>query len=314
MIVSRENSGERLDRYLARVMPELSRARIQKLVKGGLVTINGKQTGASAKIREGDKIAVTVPEPEPMTAEPEDIPLDVVYEDADLIVVNKPAGMAAHPAAGRRAGTLVNALLNHCADLSGVGGVLRPGIVHRLDKDTSGLIVAAKNDAAHHSLSAQLKDRSLSRTYLAVVKNRPRQSEGTVEMNIGRHPQHRKKMAALRQGGRRAVTHYKIVQNLDTACVVEATLETGRTHQIRVAMLALNCPVMGDSVYGRAEKPRLIRRQALHAWKLSLAHPRGGERMSFTAPLPGDMATLIEKLGGDPAPFRQPRGRQKTGA
>lgn len=305
MIVSAAHAGQRLDAYLASEMAELSRSRIRKLIDDGHVTVNGKTPRPSAKLKEGDDVTVFVPPPEPMELEPEDIPLNVVYEDADVIVIDKPAGMVVHPSAGHSKGTLVGALLGHTADLSGVGGVARPGIVHRLDKDTSGLVIVAKNDAAHHSLSAQLQARTLRRTYIAVVKGQPKQNEGMVEGNIGRHKTHRKKMAVLREGGKPAVTRYRVLQWLDGHTALEVTLETGRTHQIRAHMFHINHPVAGDETYGRGDKRRLIKRQALHAWKITFIHPSTGETMSFTAPLPGDMAHLIKNLGGDPAPYME---------
>jgi 23S rRNA pseudouridine1911/1915/1917 synthase len=249
---------------------------------------------------------VELPEPEPTEAQPEDIPLDVVYEDEDIIVVNKPVGMVVHPAAGNPNGTLVNALLFRCGDsLSGIGGVIRPGIVHRIDKDTSGLLVVAKNDPAHLSLSEQLKTHTVSRVYDAIVLGNLRQDEGTVDAPIGRHPTDRKKMAVLRGVGfhaKEAVTHYRVVERFGNMTHVRCELETGRTHQIRVHMASLGHPLLGDSVYGgggtrfEAEHRSLITGQCLHAGKLRLVHPKTGEAMSFEAPMPEEMAKLLDIL------------------
>lgn len=304
MIVLPEGAGQRLDKYLAESSPGLTRSRIQKLIEQGRVRINGEPArSASRKLKEGDEVEVSMPPPEPPgKAEAEEIPLGVVYEDGDVVVVNKPAGMVTHPSAGHSSGTLVNALLAHCKDLSGVGGVERPGIVHRLDKDTSGLIIAAKNDKAHLSLSAQLKDRTLSRTYVAVVKGTPKKAEGVIKARVGRHPAHRKKMAVLKDGGRLAVSHYRVAQKLAGASVVEVSLETGRTHQVRVHMQSLGHPVIGDTLYSRGGKYP-IKRQALHAWKLMFKHPRTGEVIKLAAPIPADMEKLIRALGGDPSAY-----------
>ncbi len=300
-----EQAGERIDRFLAAERADLSRSRIQKLISEGLITINGASvTKASVKLAEGDEVMITIPEPEPSDLVPEDIPLDIVYEDGDIIVVNKSAGMVVHPSAGHDSGTLVHALLGHGGDLSGVGGVLRPGIVHRLDKDTSGLIVIAKNDNTHRELSGQLQRRELTRIYVAVVKGTPKTAEGTIETGIGRHRRDRKKMAVLEEGGREAVTMYEVAQQLEKHSLLEIKLSTGRTHQIRVHMAHINHPVVGDLTYGRKEKPALIKRQALHAWQLRLVHPVSGEAQQFKAPIPEDMEGLIQKIGGDPTRYR----------
>jgi len=305
MIVSENAAGARMDKFLADSGIGLTRSRAQKLIDDGQVTVNGAVAlSHSIKLQAGDEVHVTIPAPKPPeNVAPEDIPLDVLYEDDDLIVVNKSAGMVTHPAAGHSGGTLVNALLRHCKNLSGIGGVARPGIVHRLDKDTSGALIAAKNDAAHLSLSSQLKDRTMSRTYVAVVKGRPKKDEGVIDANIGRHPFHRKKMAALKEGGRPAVSHYKVAQELEGASVVEVSLMTGRTHQIRAHLLSINCPVAGDPVYSRGAGKFPIKRQALHAWKVKFVHPATGRQMEFAAPLPDDMAELIRSLKGDPSPY-----------
>ncbi len=303
MIVTAIHEGERLDSFIASVQADLSRSRAQKLIAEGFVKLNGSLARVSSRVKEGDHVSLTVPDPEPLEIRPENIALDVVYEDSDIIVVNKPAGMVVHPGAGNYCGTLVNALVSRCPDLSGIGGVARPGIVHRLDKQTSGLIAVAKNDAAHNSLARQLKDRSMSRKYVAVVKGWPRRNEGVVESNIGRHKTHRKKMAVLKEGGKKAVTLYKVAQRFDSASLLEISLMTGRTHQIRVHMLSINCPVIGDPVYGGKDATFGMPRQALHAWRLSLVLPVSGSRLELKAPAPEDMKALIARLGGDPGPY-----------
>jgi 23S rRNA pseudouridine1911/1915/1917 synthase len=301
-----EAAGGRVDKFLADALPHLTRSRQKKLFDEGRILLNGAQAKPSVKVKSGDSVEVEIPAVTPISAQPEDIHLDVVYEDADIIVINKPAGMVVHPAVGHFTGTLVHALLSHCgSSLSGIGGEERPGIVHRIDKDTTGLIAVAKNDEAHLALSRQLAERTLSRTYIAVVKGSPKTPEGAVDANIGRSHGDRKKMAILKTGGRVAVTKYKTLQTLQTvrkASVLEVSLVTGRTHQVRVHMAHINCPVIGDPDYSRDGKYP-IRRQALHAWKMKLVHPRTGEAMEFTAPLPKDMAELIKSLGGDPTAY-----------
>ncbi len=306
LTVPPESAGARVDKFLADTLAHVTRSRLKKLFDDGLVMLNGALAKPSAKVKDGDSVSVEIPSVTPTSAQPEDIHLDVVYEDADIIVINKPVGMVVHPAVGHFTGTLVHALLSHCgSSLSGIGGEERPGIVHRIDKDTTGLIAVAKNDEAHLALSRQLEERTLSRTYIAVVKGSPKSPEGVVEANIGRHPKDRKKMATLKTGGRVAVTKYKTLQTLQKlqkASVLAVSLVTGRTHQIRVHMAHINCPVIGDPDYSREGKYP-IRRQALHAWKMKLTHPRTGEAMEFTAPIPKDMADLIKSLGGDPSPY-----------
>jgi len=303
MIVTPVHEGKRLDSFIASARVDLSRSRAQKLIADGFVKLNGELARVSSRVKEGDQVSLVIPAPEPVEVRPENISLDVVYEDGDIIVVNKPAGMVVHPGAGAHCGTMVNALLSHCPDLSGIGGVVRPGIVHRLDKQTSGLVAVAKNDTAHRSLAGQLKDRSMSRKYVAVVKGGPRKNEGTIESNIGRHRTHRKKMAVLKDGGRKAVTLYKVAQRLDSTSLLEISLMTGRTHQIRVHMRSINCPVVGDPVYGGKDATFGMARQALHAWRLSFIHPVSGAGLELKAPLPEDMETLIARLGGDPEPY-----------
>lgn len=279
-------AGVRLDQFLASSVPELSRARIQDLIKAGHVTLNTGAAKASARVREGD--AITIHEPPPVATETvaEDIALDVLFEDADLIVLNKPAGLVVHPAAGNWSGTVVNALLHHCQELSGIGGEQRPGIVHRLDKDTSGCLVAAKSDVAHQSLARQFAGREVSKIYLAIVAGKVRYLTGTINAPIGRHPVQRKKMTVVAEGsGRPAKTGYRVIQALPAGTLVECTLHTGRTHQIRVHLKHLGHPLLGDDVYGkRAGFPR----QMLHAWRLGFAHPRTGERLNFESPIPPD--------------------------
>ena len=290
-----EDAGTRLDSFLAASLPELTRSAAARLIEAGQVLVNGRAPSKSCRLAGGEAVSVLLPDPEPIEARPQDIPLDVVYEDADVIVVNKPAGLVVHPAPGHPDGTLVNALLYHCGNsLSGVGGALRPGIVHRIDRDTSGLIIAAKNDAAHQALSAQLQDHSLARTYEAVAVGGLREDSGTVDAPIGRHPVDRKKMAIDRKNGREAVTHWTVLARYPGYTHVECRLETGRTHQIRVHMAHLGCPLAGDWLYG-VEDRALIGRPALHAHSLVLTHPAGGRELAVTAPLPEDMKTLLER-------------------
>ena len=302
--VYRAEAGERVDSFLARMSAEedepLSRSAAAKLCEDGRVTVGGKCVKKNCILREGETVVVVRPEPLPDEVVPEDIPLDVIYEDADIIVVNKPSGMVVHPAPGNMTGTLVSALLYHCgSSLSGIGGVQRPGIVHRIDKDTSGLLVVAKNDNAHRSLSEQIALHTAYRRYMALCVGSPREESGTVDAPIGRHPVDRKRMAIV-AGGREAVTHWTVRERFHGKSLIECKLETGRTHQIRVHMSSIGHPVLGDTVYGgdrcRAAKEhaKYISGQALHAYRLELDHPRTGERMSFEAPLPENMTRLIE--------------------
>lgn len=279
-----ELAGLRIDQFVATHRPTLSRARVQALLKSGHITLNGAEAKASARLRAGDLVRVAEPPPVSAEIEAQDIPLEVLFEDGDFIVINKPAGLVVHPAAGNRDGTLVNALLHHCRELSGVGGVERPGIVHRLDKDTTGCLVAAKNDMAHRSLVRQFSGRSVSKIYLALVSGRLGRQSGEVNAPIGRHPVHRKKMAVVERG-RPAQTGWRVLRELPSGSLVECTLHTGRTHQIRVHLKHLGHPLLGDEVYGkRGNFPR----QMLHAWKLAFAHPRTGELLSFQSPIPPD--------------------------
>ena len=313
--VDAADAGARIDKYLSE-RADLTRSAAVRLLEEGDVSVCGASVSKNYKVRLGDEISINYPEPEPDTALPENIPLDVVYEDADIIVVNKPVGMVVHPAAGNPTGTLVNALLYHCkGSLSGIGGVLRPGIVHRIDKDTSGLLVVAKNDRAHLHLAEQIKEHSAHRIYCAVCVGNIKEDEGTIDLPIGRHPTDRKRMAVIRDPDREArdaVTHYRVLARFagkaawgNAFTYIECRLETGRTHQIRVHMAAKGHPLLGDDVYGGANTPfgarhkSLITGQTLHACELHLTHPTTGERMHFTAPQPPEMTKLLEILSQD---------------
>jgi len=306
-----EDAGRRLDQFLSEALPGLSRSRLKSLIQAGRLTTGGATiTEPSYRVKPGQAFALRVPAPRPATPAAQAIALDIVYEDDDLVVIDKPAGLVVHPAPGNPDETLVNALIAHCGEsLSGIGGVQRPGIVHRLDKETSGLLVAAKNDAAHAGLARQFADRSLSRAYLALVWGTPRPSEGEIAGNIGRHPVNRKRMAVLRRGGRAALTRYRVVEIFagGAASAVECRLATGRTHQIRVHLAWRGHGVIGDPVYGGKRRkgggrPALteaaagMTRQALHARALAFRHPRTGEAMRFESPLPADMAALAAAL------------------
>ena len=322
-----EESGERIDALLARSLPEISRSAAQRLIEDGLVTLDGRPVKKNRKTEAGETYAVELPEPALPEPAPQDIPLEVVYEDADLIVVNKPRGLVVHPAPGHPDGTLVNALLYHCGQsLSGVGGQLRPGIVHRIDKDTSGLIIAAKNDFAHLALSAQLSDRSLSRVYEAVARGEFREDSGTVDAPIGRHPtdtvdapigRHptdRKRMAVTEKNSRPAVTHWEVLGRFRGYTHIRCRLETGRTHQIRVHMAHIGHPLLGDMVYGNLKRPerglegqclhalkrpeRGLEGQCLHARELKFIHPRTGERVVLTTQLPEYFVDILNSLPG----------------
>ncbi len=297
--VTEENmNGERLDTFLTEYMSDyctFSRSQIQKLIKDGRVLLNDKEVKSNTKIKTGDRYRIEYKEPGEITAEAEDIPLDIVYEDKDIVVVNKRRGMVVHPAAGNYTGTLVNALLYHCSDLSDIGGVIRPGIVHRLDKDTTGLMVVAKNNNAHLFLSEQIKERKVSRLYMALVEGELPENKGMVDAAIGRHKNDRKKMAVDIKDGRRAVTHYSVIKRYHGFTLLECALETGRTHQIRVHLSYIGYPVVGDSVYGKKDT-RQMQGQALHAYKLILTHPVTKETMTFTAPLPDDFNELLERI------------------
>ena len=288
-----ECAGERLDRALVQQMPDLSRSYAQRLIDAGQVTVDGTTRKANYRLRGGEEIVCTLPPAEAVEIHAEDIPLDVLYEDADIIVVNKVRGMVVHPAAGISAGTLVNALLHHCRDLSGIGGALRPGIVHRLDKDTSGVMVAAKNDMAHHFLARQMRDKDARREYRAIVHGNIVPRAGIVTGDIGRHPTDRKKMAIVRENGKPATTHFEVLERFGAYTYVACRLETGRTHQIRVHMTSLGHPLVGDAKYTARKNAFAIAGQALHSLTLRLTHPRTGAEMAFTAPLPGDMEEIL---------------------
>ncbi len=291
-----EGTVQRLDAFLAGQVEGLTRSAAQRLMEEGRVLLNGAPARKSCRLQGGETVVLSIPEPEPVEALPQDIPLDVVYEDADVIVVNKPVGMVVHPAPGHPDGTLVNALLHHCgSSLSGVGGALRPGIVHRIDRDTSGLIIAAKNDAAHLSLSGQLQDHSLHRIYEAVAVGRFREDAGTVDAPIGRCPSDRKKMAVV-PGGRPAVTHWQVLGRYPGLTHLRCRLETGRTHQIRVHMAYIGHPLYGDTVYGSRKAAPDMTGQCLHAVSLTFRHPRTGEEITCSCPLPEDFQRLLEKL------------------
>ena len=293
---SEESKNQRLDAFLASSLDGLTRSQATRLIESGEVAVNGRAVSKSYKLAGGEDIAVTLPEPEPVEAVPQDIPLDVVYEDADVIVVNKPSGMVVHPAPGHPDGTLVNVLLYHCAGtLSGVGGALRPGIVHRIDRDTSGLIIAAKNDAAHQYLSAQLADHTLARTYECIVVGALREDRGTVDAPIARHPTGRKRMAVV-ASGREAVTHWEVIARYPGYTHVRCRLETGRTHQIRVHMAYIGHPILGDTVYGAKKEVPGLTGQCLHAVGLRFLHPRTHEVVELSCPLPEEFTRMLQKI------------------
>jgi len=293
---SEEDRGARLDAFLARAMEDLTRSAATKAIEEGRVLVSGKVPSKSLKLTGNETIEFTPEEPAPIDAVPQDIPLDVVYEDDDVIVVNKPSGLVVHPAPGHPDGTLVNALLFHCgASLSGVGGALRPGIVHRIDRDTSGLIIAAKNDFAHQFLSAQLADHTLARTYECIVVGNLREDSGTVDAPIARDSRDRKRMAVV-PGGRRAVTHWTVLARYPGYTHVQCRLETGRTHQIRVHMAYLGHPILGDTVYGAKKPVPGLTGQCLHAVGLQFIHPRTKELVSLSCPLPGEFTAALRKI------------------
>jgi len=299
-------AGERLDRYLPEALPGLSRVRVRRLIEEGRVLLSGAPARPAARLRGGEAVTVEVPPAVPLDLAAEDVPLRVLHEDPWLLVVEKPAGMVVHPAPGHTVGTLVNALLSRAGTLSGIGGVARPGIVHRLDRDTSGILVVAKTDAAHHGLSAQLSSHGMDRRYHGVVFGGPPASVGTVTTRIGRHPVHRKKMAVLPEGGRVAVTRYRRLGTFGPFSLLEFRLETGRTHQVRVHCAHLGCPIVGDDVYGRPRKIPLgkgpaagavaVSRFLLHAFRLAFTHPVTGEKLSFTVPDPPEFAAFLSAV------------------
>ncbi len=299
---------ERLDVFIAGRVPELTRSAVHRLIEANRVTVDEEASKPSLKLKGGERIVIDIPPPLPATPFAEDIPLDILYEDRDLIVLNKPSGMPVHPGAGNPGGTVVNALLAHCGDLSGIGGEIRPGIVHRIDKDTTGVIVAAKNDRSHQGLSGQFREHTIKRVYIAFVYGAPAADKGRIESPIGRHPVDRKKMSGAARRGKEAVTHWKVVARFSQVSVLELRLETGRTHQIRVHLSEQGFPLLGDPVYGGSGRlsglkdtklQALIRklgRQALHARVLGFVHPGTGEYLEFSAPLPEDMGRIVEYL------------------
>lgn len=297
--VDAKDAGTRLDRWLSQTCADLSRSRIQQLIKSGHVLLNGRASKAHHPLAESDVITLEPPPPVEVAAQPEDIPLDVVYEDDAVLVLNKPAGIVVHPSAGHEGGTLVNALLHHCKDLAGIGGELRPGIVHRLDKDTSGVMIVAKTEHAMQSLSRQFKERQVKKGYTALVRGHIVPENGDIETLIGRNPHNRKKMSARVDAGRTARTRYATVETYRDASLLDVTIETGRTHQIRVHMAHLGHPILGDREYGRARTlpgDVHVDRQMLHAGRITFEHPTHGATLEFTAPLPGDMRLLIQRL------------------
>ena len=296
-LVPEEFQGERIDKYLSEACCGLTRSYLQKLLKSQLVEVDGKAVKNSYRVSAGETVELEVPEAVEPEIEAEPIPLDILYEDKDIILINKPKGMVVHPAAGHYSQTLVNGLMYHCrGELSGINGVMRPGIVHRIDMDTTGVLIVCKNDFAHNSIAEQLKVHSITRKYYAIVHGVIGEDEGTVDAPIGRHPVDRKKMSSNYKNGKHAVTHYRVLERFKQFTYVECQLETGRTHQIRVHMASLNHPLLGDSVYGPSKCPFKLQGQTLHAGVLGIIHPRTGEYMEFSAPLPEYFENLLEKL------------------
>lgn len=293
--IEEENVGKRLDLFVRENEVDMSRSFVQGIIEKQQVKVNGQIKKSNYKLRVGDQVQVELAEPVELQVEAEDIPLDIIYEDSDVIVINKPQDMVVHPAPGNYTGTLVNGLLYHCKDLSGINGVIRPGIVHRIDKDTSGILVVAKNDKSHNSLAMQLKDHSMKRTYYAIVEGIVKEEEGTVRTNIGRHPIERIKMAVVKDG-KEAITNYKVLERFKSNTLVECRLETGRTHQIRVHMAHLHHPLIGDQVYGYKKQKFKLQGQALHAKNLGFIHPTTGEYMEFDSQLPEYFQDMLDKL------------------
>ena len=292
-----EDQQMRLDKYLAEQFPEQTRSYLQKLIKEGSVLVNGKIVKTGFQLSKGDEVSVNIPEPKELDVEPQKMDLDIVYEDEDVILVNKPKGMVVHPAPGHTTDTLVNGLLYHCKDnLSGINGVARPGIVHRIDRDTTGILIVCKNDMSHNSIAAQLKEHSINRRYRALVHGNLKDDTGTIEGPIGRHPIDRKKMSINEKNGKPAVTHYTVLERFGNYTLIECKLETGRTHQIRVHMTSIGHPLVGDEVYGPAKCPFKLQGQCLHAMILGFVHPRTGEYMEFSADLPAYFEDVLRKL------------------
>ncbi len=296
-IVNKENTGVRIDKYISNTALDLTRSYIQKLIKDGHVYVNKQTVKSNYKVKENDCVSLDLPEPEVLDVIAENIPLDIIYEDDDVLLVNKPKGMVVHPAAGHYTGTLVNAIMYHCKDsLSTINGVTRPGIVHRIDRDTTGLLIICKNDKAHNSLAEQLKVHSITRKYYAIVWNNIKEESGVINAPIGRHPIDRKKMAINYKNGKEAITHFKVLERFGDFTLIECKLETGRTHQIRVHMASIGHPLLGDEVYGPAKRPYKTQGQALHAGVFGFIHPSKGEYMVFKAPLPQYFEEILDKL------------------
>ncbi|MBU1026790.1 MAG: RluA family pseudouridine synthase [Candidatus Margulisbacteria bacterium] len=301
--ITEADKGQRLDHFLANKQEiGLSRSQISRLIEDNNIEVNNQAIKPSYRLRLEDRVSIKIPAPQKLEVKAENLPLDVVYEDSDLIVVNKSQGMVVHPAAGNYSGTLVNALLAHCKDLSGIGGILRPGIVHRLDKDTSGLIVVAKNDFTHQALAKQFKNKQIFKQYLALVHGEIKNKAGIIEAKVGRHPVHRKRMVVVKvtsggvTKGRDAITHYKVLETFKKYSLIEVTLETGRTHQIRVHMTSMGYPIVGDPTYGHRKEEFKVTGQLLHSAKLGFIHPRTGKQMEFTKEMPDDMQAVLKEL------------------
>ncbi|MGV8983768.1 RluA family pseudouridine synthase [Clostridium sp.] len=293
--IEEDSVGTRLDVFISNKLENKTRSYIQGIIEGENAFVNGKCRKSNYKLKLNEAVIISIPDPVELNVKAEDIPLDVLYEDSDLIVINKPQDMVVHPAPGNYSGTLVNALLNHCKDLSGINGVLRPGIVHRIDKDTSGALVVAKNDNAHNCLALQLKDHSMTRSYIALVEGIIKQDEGSIDKPIGRNPNDRIKMGVV-ESGKKAITHYKVIERFESHTLVECNLETGRTHQIRVHMAKIGHPLVGDLVYGFKKQRFNLKGQALHAKRLGFIHPSTHEYMEFSSPLPAYFEKIITKL------------------
>ena len=292
-----EHEDQRIDRYLTEMLPEQSRSFFQKLIRDGFVIVNHIIVTVNYRLKTGDVIEIDIPDAVPTEIVPENIPLDILYEDDDLLIVNKPKGMVVHPAVGHSTGTLVNAIMYHCqGNLSGINGEIRPGIVHRIDKDTTGSLIICKNDEAHRNIAEQIKEHSVTRRYVGVVAGTFSEESGTVEGAIGRHPNDRKRMTINEKNGKPAVTHYRVLQTLKGASFMEFELETGRTHQIRVHMASISHPLLGDTVYGNSKNPYKLQGQALHARTIGFIHPTTGEYIEVSAPIPEYMTELVRKL------------------